>query len=69
MENNIYTFDQDITNLRFMIDTLVEDVTPKATERTCSRMRAILDRIEEYRKDSYVPYDVKQYFRGGHDEK
>lgn len=58
-----YSFKKDIQSLKSNIDLLTKDHTPVATERCCNRIRAILDRIEENRKNSYVPYEVKEYFR------
>lgn len=62
-EKKAYSFAQDIDSLRSNTDLLIKDHTPVATKRACDRMRAILDRIEENRQNSYVPYEVKQYFR------
>lgn len=61
--NEVYTFQKDISMLRYLTDSLVKDTTPKTTDRCVSKMKAILDRIQQNRADSYVPYEVKQYFR------
>lgn len=58
-----YTFSQDMQSLRYNVESLAKDSTPLATERCCNRIKAILDRIQENRQNSYVPYEVKQYFR------
>lgn len=60
---NSYTFEQDIQTLYRNIDLLTKDYTPKATQRCCKRIREILDRIEQFREQSYIPYEIKQYFK------
>lgn len=62
-DKKAYSFAQDIESLRYNVDLLTKDPTPVATKRACDRIRAILDRIQENRQNSYVPYEVKQYFR------
>lgn len=62
-EQKAYSFKSDIESLRNNIDLLTKDYTPVATKRCCERIRAILDRIEENRQSSYIPFEVKQYFR------
>lgn len=62
-EKKAYSFAQDIESLRSNVELLTKDHTPVATKRACDRIRSILDRIQENRQNSYVPYEVKQYFR------
>ena len=58
-----YNFKDDIESLRHNIDLLESDYTPVATRRCCERISSILDRIQENRERSYVPYEVKEYFK------
>lgn len=62
-DNKAYSFNEDIESLHNNVDLLTKDHTPVATDRCCNRIRAILDRVQENRESSYVPYEVKQYFR------
>lgn len=62
-KDKAYTFAQDIESLRNNVDLLTKDCTPIATARCCNRIRAILERIEENRNNSYVPYEIREYFR------
>lgn len=62
-KNKSYSFSKDMASLRSNVDLLESDVTPLSIKRCCDRIRSILDRIQDYRERSYVPYEVKDYFR------
>lgn len=58
-----YSFKKDIESIRHNVDLLERDYTPVATKRCCERINDILGRIQENRERSYVPYEVKEYFK------
>lgn len=62
-KSEVYTFNQDIESLMNNVELLKRDYTPVATKRCCTRIRQILDRIEENREAAYIPYEVKAYFK------
>lgn len=58
-----YSFKKDMESLHHNIDLLERDYTPVATKRCVDRINDILARILENRERSYVPYEVKAYFK------
>lgn len=58
-----YSFKKDMESLHHNVDLLERDHTPVATKRCCERINSILVRIQENRDRSYIPYEVKEYFR------
>ena len=58
-----YSFKKDIATLHRNVDMLEREITPLSVDRCCNRIRSVLDRIQQNRQDSYIPYEVKQYFR------
>lgn len=58
-----YTFEQDIKQLHSYVDMLGKEFIPDNIQRAQRRINEIAERIAENKIRSYVPIEVKQYFK------
>lgn len=63
MKTMVYTFEQDINQLHHYVDMLSEEFIPGNIERCQNKIIATVERICDNKIRSYVPIEVKQYFR------